>query len=172
MSPGSAASLLREARIRARLSQVQLARRAGVSQSVISAYESGARQPSLPTLTRLVEATGLALAIVVRRPRSPLTHLSGPVGCRVRRHRAQVLRLAAAHGVSNLQVFGSVARGEDRADSDVDLIVDVAPGVGLFGLARLQRALEDLLQARVDLIPNDGLKPSVRAGIDSQLVVL
>lgn len=62
MNPvGSAGELLRKARKQAGLSQAELAQRAGVTQSVVSAYESGARQPSLPTLARLVEATGLAL---------------------------------------------------------------------------------------------------------------
>jgi transcriptional regulator with XRE-family HTH domain len=51
----TAAALLRDARLRAGLSQAELGRRAGVTQSVVSAYESGARQPSVPTLARLVE---------------------------------------------------------------------------------------------------------------------
>ena len=54
----TAGSLLRQARQRAGLSQVELAAKAGVTQSVISAYESGHRQPSLPTLAALIEAAG------------------------------------------------------------------------------------------------------------------
>jgi DNA-binding XRE family transcriptional regulator len=54
----TAGDLLRQARQGAGLSQVELAARAGVTQSVISAYESGHRQPSLPTLTALIEAAG------------------------------------------------------------------------------------------------------------------
>jgi transcriptional regulator with XRE-family HTH domain len=64
----SAGSVLREARRRAGLSQVELARRAGVTQSVVSAYESGARQPSVPTLARLVGATGFELELQLRPP--------------------------------------------------------------------------------------------------------
>lgn len=143
-----------------------------MTQSVISAYESGARQPSLPTLAALIEATGHALDIAVRRPRTPLANLSGPVGRRVRKHRARLVEIAANHGVSNLRVFGSVARAEDQPDSDVDLLVDVAPGVGLFQLAWLQRELEDVLQSQVDLVPADGLKPGVRADIGSHQVAL
>ena len=56
-----AGTLLRQARKRAGLSQVGLATRAAVAQSVISAYESGQRQPSLPALTRLVDAAGFEL---------------------------------------------------------------------------------------------------------------
>jgi len=171
-APVSAGSLLRAARVRAGLTQVMLARRAGVAQSVISAYESGRRQPALPTLVALIEAAGYELAIDVRRPQRRLTPLSGPVGRRLRRHRARLLRAAAAHRVSNLRVFGSVARGEDRLDSDVDLLVDLPAGMGLLGLFRLQRDLEEILQASVDVVPSDGLKPEVRANIESELVAL
>jgi predicted nucleotidyltransferase len=48
--------------------------------------------------------------------------LSGPVGRKVRRHRRDLVAAAAAHGLTNLRVFGSVARGQDRPDSDVDLL--------------------------------------------------
>ncbi|MGH3914617.1 MAG: helix-turn-helix domain-containing protein [Pseudonocardiaceae bacterium] len=170
----SAAALLREARGRAGLSQVELARQAGCTQSVVSAYESGGRQPSLPTLTRLVAATGFELDIRLRRTRAPsaLRRLEGPLGRRVRAHRAELREIAAAHGVSNLRVFGSVARNEETVDSDVDLLVDVAPEVGLLGLARLQRALEGVLEAKVDLIPAADIKPSVQNEVDGDLVRL
>ncbi len=134
--------LLRQARQRAGLSQVELAARAGVTQSVISAYESGHRQPSLPTLAALVEAAGCELVTGVRRQPQRLTRLSGPVGQRVRRRRRDLIAAARAHGVSGLRVFGSVARGEERPDSDVDLIADLPPGMSLFGLARLHSELE------------------------------
>jgi len=58
MSTRTAGALLREARGRAKLSQAALGRRAGVTQSVVSAYESGGRQPSLPPLRPIVEETG------------------------------------------------------------------------------------------------------------------
>lgn len=168
----SAGSLLREARTRAGLSQAELAKRAGMSQSVISAYEAGRRQPALPTLAALVEASGHHLDVKVLRDASPLAGLRGPVGRRVRRHRARLVRIAAAHRVVSLRVFGSVARGDDRADSDLDLLVDVPPGVGLLGLGRLQQELEDLVQAHVDLVPSDSLKPQLRATIDSEVIPL
>jgi len=58
-----ASDLLREARRRARLSQTDVARRSGMAQSVISAYESGRREPGVHTLTRLVQATGHQLEL-------------------------------------------------------------------------------------------------------------
>jgi uncharacterized protein with HEPN domain/DNA-binding XRE family transcriptional regulator len=63
----SAGTLLRRARKQSRLSQVELATRAGVSQSVISAYESGQRQPSIPALARLIEAAGFELTLELQR---------------------------------------------------------------------------------------------------------
>ena len=77
--------------------------------------------------------------------------LSGPLGRRVRRHRAGIERIAGSYGVTNIRVFGSVARGDDRADSDIDLLVDLPAGTGLFTLGRLRHDLEQLLRARVDV---------------------
>jgi predicted nucleotidyltransferase len=168
----SAGSLLRTARDRAGLSQAELAARAGVTQSVISVYESGHRQPALSTLAALVEATGSRLDIRVPRSAARLSGLTGPVGRRLRRNRVAVLRAAAAHGVTISGVFGSVARGEDRADSDVDLLVTLPPGVGLFELGRLGAELEQLLGARVDLVPAADLKPGVRRNVFAELVAL
>lgn len=166
------AAVLRDARNRAGLTQVELAARAGVSQSVISAYESGHRQPALSTLAALVEATGFELDVQLRRPPTRLARLVGPVGRRVRRHRGELVAAAAAHGVSNLRVFGSVARGEDRPDSDVDLLADLPPGLGLLGLGRVQADLEAILDAPVDLVPAADLKPGVRTRVEGELVPL
>ena len=168
----TAGALLRQARQRAGLSQVELAARAGVTQSVISAYESGHRQPSVPMLATLIEAAGYELAATVRQQPRRLSRLSGPVGRRVRRRRHDLVAAAAAHGVHRLRVFGSVARGEDRPDSDVDLLADVPPGISLFGLARLQADLEAIVGTRVDLVPAADLKPDVRARADPDLVAL
>jgi hypothetical protein len=172
MKPATSGALLRQARKQAGLSQVNLAARAGITQSVISAYESAQRQPFLPALARLIDAAGFELTLDLRRPPGRLRRLSGPVGRRVRRHRKDLVAAAAAYGVSNLRVFGSVARGEDRADSDVDLLADFPPDVSLFGLSRLEADLEGILGTRVDLIPAAGLKPDVRQRVEPDLIAL
>ena len=168
----AAGALLRRARTRARLSQAELAARAGVTQSVVSAYESGHRQPALTTLAALIEAAGCELVVAVRRQPQRLSRLSGPVGRRVRRKRRDLVAAAAAHDVTNLRVFGSVARGQDRPDSDVDLLADLPPGMGLFGLGRVQADLEAILGSPVDLIPARDLKPGVRTRAEADLVAL
>jgi predicted nucleotidyltransferase/DNA-binding XRE family transcriptional regulator len=168
----TAGALLRQARKRAGLSQVELAARAGVTQSVVSAYESGHRQPAIPALAALIDAAGYELVLGLRRQPRRLGRLSGPVGRRVRRHRHDLIAAAAAHGVQNLRVFGSVARGEDRPDSDVDLLADLPTGLSLFGLGRVEADLGAILGARVDLIPAGDLKPGVRARVEPDLVAL
>ena len=167
-----AGAILREARKRAGLSQVELAEQAGVTQSVISAYESGHRQPSLPTLATLVEAAGFDLEVSVRQQPEKLARLTGPVGRQVRRHRRELVSAAAAHGVTDLRVFGSVARGQDRPDSDLDLLADVPPGIGLFGLGRVAQELEAIVGSHVDLVPASDLKPDVRRRAERDLVAL
>jgi uncharacterized protein len=167
-----ARDLLRRARSGAGMSQAELAARAGVAQSVISAYEAGRRQPALPTLARLIEAAGYDLAVDIRRRPTHLTKLSGPVGRKVRAKRRELVSVAAAHGVTNLRVFGSVARGEDRLDSDVDLLADLPSGMGLLGLGRVQAELEAILGSRVDLVPAGDLKPGVGARVERDLVSL
>ena len=175
-APPAAGALLRDARRRAGLTQTALAERAGVTQSVVSVYESGRRQPSLPVLVNLIAATGHTLDLTLspagatgtpsRRP------LSGPIGRRLRRNRRAVRAVAAAHGIDRVGVFGSVARGADTPDSDVDLLVELPDGTGLFALGRLRRELEELLGARVDLVPASGLKADVRPLVEADLVVL
>lgn len=169
----SAGRLVREARHRAGMTQGQLAGRTGVTQSVISAYESGRRQPSLPVLLGLIAATGHCLEgrLVAADPGQPAS-LSGPLGRRVSRHRRRINEIAASYGAAHVRVFGSVARGIETADSDVDLLVDLPKEMGLFDLGRLRRDLENLLNARVDVVPASGLKPEVRAAVEADLVAL
>lgn len=169
----SAGELVREARRRAGMTQIQLADRAGITQSVVSAYESGRREPSLPVLLGLVAATGHSLegALVPATSADP-PPLSGPLGRRVRRHRAQIKRIAASHGAGHVRVFGSVARGTERADSDVDLLLDLSQDMGLFALGRLRRDLEDLLRAPVDVVPAAGLKAEALAEVEAGVLPL
>lgn len=88
------------------------------------------------------------------------------------RHRSRLRRVAAQHGVTNPCIFGSVARGDDRPDSDVDLLVDLPAGSGLFALGRLRSDLEAVVGVSVDVVPTDGLKPAVEAAINRDLLPL
>jgi predicted nucleotidyltransferase/DNA-binding XRE family transcriptional regulator len=140
----SSGKLLRQARISAQMSQSDVARRALVAQSVISAYESGRREPSVPTLERLVLATGHRLVLDVERSNGYLPGLPDtPLGRRIRKLRRSILACVALQGASNVRVYGSTARGEDRPDSDVDMLVDLDKGTGLFNLESLRRGLSE-----------------------------
>jgi predicted nucleotidyltransferase len=113
-------------------------------------------------LERLVKATGSELELVLRRSVPPST---GPLGQRLRSHRPRVKQIIASHGLRNVRVFGSVARGEEGPASDIDLLVDVPPGVGLFELGRCQAELESLLGTTVELIPAADLKVDMATGV-------
>jgi predicted nucleotidyltransferase/DNA-binding XRE family transcriptional regulator len=165
--------MIREARRRARLSQTDLARRAGVAQSVISAYESHRREPSFRTLVKLIEASGHQLAVdLVPAPPDRLGLPDTRLGRRLRRHRRAVIELAARRGARNARVFGSVARGEDTDASDVDLLVDLDNSVGVVSLAGLRRELAELLGVDVDVVPAATLKPGVRDGVLAEAIAL
>jgi len=90
----------------------------------------------------------------------------------VRKHRDEIQRITAKYGLTNVRVFGSVARGTETADSDIDLLVDLGAGVSLLTLARCQRELETLLTASVDVVPADGLKPRVARTVAAEVVPL
>ena len=75
--------------------------------------------------------------------------------------------LATRYDVREIGIFGSVAKGEDDNQSDIDLLVDYTPGaqVGLFAFIRLRRRLSELLGFQVDLVTPDALHPAMREGI-------
>lgn len=74
-------------------------------------------------------------------------------------------------GVSHISVFGSVARDEARADSDIDLLVEFGRPIGLFGFAGLQRELAAALGRPVDLVTPAAIKPELRDRILREAVV-
>ena len=66
--------------------------------------------------------------------------------------------IAARHKAFNVAVFGSVARGDDKPDSDIDLLVDFQPGASLVDEFRLENELREFLKLKVDLVSRGGLK--------------
>ena len=121
------------------MTQHELAQRSGVRQSNIAAYESGSRVPSTTMVDRLVTAASPRPSTVLRRLR------------------AQVLEAAGHAKASNVRVFGSVARGQDTPDSDVDILVTFAPDATLRDQARLIIDLEQLLGSSVDVVSDVAL---------------
>ena len=74
------------------------------------------------------------------------------------------------HGIHSIALFGSIARGEADATSDVDLVVEFSLPRGLFELVGLQSYLEKLLGCPVDLLTRDGIKARMRESILSECV--
>lgn len=159
---GRQRAVLAECTTRERLERVRLevaiveAHAAGVTQTAIAAA-AGVSQPYVSQ-------------VIARRadrflPRSPL-------GERLAVHRGEVTAILARHGASNPAVFGSVARGDDREGSDVDLLVDVRDDVGLLAIGELETELAALLCTEVDVVPRRLVHPEMRSAIESDLVPL
>jgi hypothetical protein len=86
--------------------------------------------------------------------------------------REQILNLAAKRGARNVRVFGSVARGDNRSDSDVDFLVDMEPGRTLFDLSGLLLDLESTLDTSVHVVTERGLRPRIRERVMAEAVTL
>lgn len=72
-------------------------------------------------------------------------------------HRDEVLRMLAEVGMTDVRLFGSVARGEDTDESDLDLLVAYPSGLSLFDLVSVEQRLEDLLGCRVQILGENAL---------------
>ena len=81
-------------------------------------------------------------------------------------------RLCKEHGVRRLRIFGSAARGEERPDSDVDLIVEFDRPTGFIELLRFERLLSDFFARPVDLVTEQGLDPFIRKSVVMSAAVL
>jgi hypothetical protein len=74
----------------------------------------------------------------------------------------EILEVARRHGARRVRVFGSYARGQQRPDSDIDLLVELEPGRDLFDLVELKQELEERLHRRVDVLTEQSLSPYIR----------
>jgi predicted nucleotidyltransferase len=125
---------IRAMRLAAGLTQTELAARAGTARPNIAAYESGAKVPSREVLDRLIAAM---------RPR-PSEALHG--------HEAEVREIATRNGATRVHVFGSVAKGTDGIESDLDLLVEPGPDTSLFDLYQMEDEISELLGIEVDVV--------------------
>ena len=96
------------------------------------------------------------------------------MGIRAELHkrRVEILELAERYGANNLRLFGSVARGDDTDNSDVDILIVLEPGRSLMDHAALKVELEDLLGRSVDIATESGLKSKFRERILREAVTL
>lgn len=123
----------------------------GMTQTQI-AREIGRSQPEVSRLLRL--------------------HGTSPLAQNLRRNASQIRQIVAEAGGSRVRVFGSVATGQDRPDSDVDLLFVMGAPLSLMQLGRLEQEIAHLLGAPVDLIPESALRPDLRERALSEAVAL
>lgn len=126
-----------------------------------------ASQPAAPSLAGVLQ---VALRRFLADP-----DRSGPASSLIQRvlaNREQIKSAAVRHGGSNVRLFGSIARGEDVADGDVDLLISLEADRTFFDLARLRADLEALLEASVDLVTDSGLSGSARAEVLAEAISL
>lgn len=92
--------------------------------------------------------------------------------------RDQIIEVLSRHakelrelGVISIGIFGSVARGEEHQDSDVDILVELQRPAGYLTLARIQLRLEELIGRKVDLVPRKALRPELRDRILAETIL-
>jgi predicted nucleotidyltransferase len=125
----------------------------------------GRSQPEVHRLLRAAPPVEVAETAMHGASREPAG--SAVIELVLTERRDAIVAAAARRGVRNHPLVGSVARGEDTVDSDVDLLVDVAPGVGLFQLGALEVELRALIGRAVDIVPADSLREDVARTVDS-----
>ena len=86
--------------------------------------------------------------------------------------RDDILRIASMHGVRQIRIFGSFARGDARSDSDVDFLVEVGPNHSAFFPGGLVADLEDLLGRRVDVVEPEGIYPPLKQRILREAIAI
>ncbi len=86
--------------------------------------------------------------------------------------RDDIFRIASRHGVSNIRIIGSVARGQERANSDIDLLIDVSGVPSAWFPVRLIRELEELLGRRVEIVTEKALNKDLRERVLTEAVPL
>jgi uncharacterized protein len=90
----------------------------------------------------------------------------------IRQKRAEILTIAARHGVYNVRVFGSLVRGDERPDSDIDLLVSRGAKISRWFPAGFVLELEKVLGRRVDVVTENGLNPNLREYVLQEAVPL
>lgn len=145
-----------------------LADAVSLDRTAISKIESGRRDVSSAELGRLARALGRPLEWFLADPpqtkRLTLRDL--------RRRRRAIMRIASRHGARSVRVFGSVARGEADAQSDIDLLVAMRRGSSLLDQAGILVELRDLLGHDVDVLTEEGLREGIRARVLREAVTL
>ncbi|WP_295700824.1 nucleotidyltransferase domain-containing protein [Lapillicoccus sp.] len=99
-------------------------------------------------------------------------HGTSPLARRLRGNASRVRQIVAEAGGGRVRVFGSMATGHDRPDSDVDLLFTMGEPLSLMELGRLEQRLVEVIGAPVDLVPDAAIRPDLRQRILAEAVPL
>jgi predicted nucleotidyltransferase len=87
-------------------------------------------------------------------------------------HREKIRQLVLEAGMANPRVFGSVARGEDNEESDLDILVDAGPGISLLTMVHVQQQLQDATGVKIDLRTPGDLHPRFREKVLAEVELI
>jgi predicted nucleotidyltransferase/DNA-binding XRE family transcriptional regulator len=165
------ALLLINARKNSLLTQAQVAERAGTSQSAVVRYEKGLQTPSVDTLQRLLKANGFELILEIKKAKK--------VGAKselykiVQANRGEIREILHSLGARNIRIVGSVARGEDDKESDLDLLVDIDKESGnTFKAVLCAKKISKIIGRDVDILPSWLCKKEVLKSVLSDAIPL
>ncbi|HEX9712753.1 MAG TPA: nucleotidyltransferase domain-containing protein [Actinomycetota bacterium] len=158
---------IKEARQASGLSQSALAQAISLDRTAVSKIESDQRRVSSLELA--------SIAQVLNRPVESFLAETAPLGDAltvVRGKRTAILRIARRHGARSIRIFGSAARGDATRESDIDFLVEMEPGRGLFEQAAMLLELEDLLGREVDVVTVEGLRDRIRERVLAEAIAV
>ena len=83
-----------------------------------------------------------------------------------------IIPFVGDYAIKKVAVFGSVARGQDALDSDIDLLMDFGKNFGVFDLIRLKQSLEDEIGRKIDIVEYSSIDPLIKDAILKEAVVI
>jgi hypothetical protein len=158
------------------LTPKEVAARLRVSPRTVYLWLEEGRLPAVRLSERVTripsEAVDAFVADAMVAAEARAAYAAGGLLGRLRARRDDIARIAARRHARNLRVFGSVARGEESAASDIDLLVDFDADASLFDLGGLAVELTELVGVSVDVTPARDLKPLIRDRVLREAVPL
>ena len=86
--------------------------------------------------------------------------------------REEIINIAKKYGANNVRVFGSMSRGEESVESDLDIIVEMERGSSLLDIIAIKQDIEELLGIKVDVVTESSISPYIRDAVLKEAVNL